>query len=179
MPIAGYEGLYEVDTGGNVWSFHRGGRKRITNHVGHSGYHRVCLSKNGQTRHIKVHRLVAAAFIENPENKKCINHKDGNPANNNLSNLEWVTHSENHLHAFRILGRKGSLLNKHGKEHPSSKPVIQYDLEGNYIAEYESCTDAGKATGCFARSIGQVALGRLKTTGGYKWKYALRGHGRG
>jgi hypothetical protein len=75
------------------------------------------------------HRYIAKKFIPNPENKPCVNHKDGNRSNNNLDNLEWVTYSENHKHAYRVLGRK---VNNHnaakGETHPLSK-LTQKDVE--------------------------------------------------
>lgn len=72
------------------------------------GYLRVSVHKNGQRKRYFCHRLVAKAFIPNPLDKPEVNHKDGNPLNNNLSNLEWVTSSENKLHAYRTGLRKPS-----------------------------------------------------------------------
>ena len=82
-----------------------------------------------------VHRLVANAFIPNPENKRCINHKDGNKKNNNINNLEWVSYSENMKHAYRtgLAIPPQTWLGKFGKSHPMSKPINQYTLQGkNY-----------------------------------------------
>lgn len=67
------------------------------------GYEFVCFKQSGIRKNILVHRLVASAFIPNPENKLEVNHKDGNPQNNNVSNLEWVTPSENRKHAYWVL----------------------------------------------------------------------------
>ena len=109
--IIGYEGLYAVTEDGKVWSYPKrvnsyegswmiqheyvNRKNRITPHVQYT----VPLSKNGKRTRCQVHRLVAQAYIPNPENKPQINHKDGNPLNNNIDNLEWVTQSENMRHA--------------------------------------------------------------------------------
>ena len=108
--IEGYEGLYQVSDAGEVRSLDRittGNRNRKINgkvlaklKTG-TGYYRVDLCKNGKTKRHKVHRLVAKAFIENPNNKPFVNHIDNNPLNNNVSNLEWCTASENSLHSVR------------------------------------------------------------------------------
>ena len=109
--VPGYEGLYMVSDMGNVLSL--GGRKGsepmkvLRQSLMSSGYKKVCLRKNGAAKNVSVHRMVAAAFVPNPNNKSEVNHKDGDKHNNMASNLEWVTKSENALHASRVLGRKG------------------------------------------------------------------------
>lgn len=80
------------------------------------GYYRVVLSQNQQSKSITVHRLVANAFVPNPKNKPCVNHIDGNKLNNNPNNLEWVTQSENMLHAY-----KTGLIKKDGSNHHLAK----------------------------------------------------------
>lgn len=105
--IEGYEGSYEVSNFGNVKSLPKsdgnGNRERLlkqeTNERNNTNYKRVSLSKNGKVKRFQVHRLVASAFIENLDNKPFINHIDNNGENNNSLNLEWVTHSENMIHA--------------------------------------------------------------------------------
>lgn len=74
--------------------------KLLKHDITHDGYHRVTLYKNNKPKHYPIHRLVAEAFIPNPEDKPTINHIDGNKANNSISNLEWSTRSENSQHAF-------------------------------------------------------------------------------
>ena len=70
------------------------------------GYKRVTLSHKGTIRRFSVHRLVAMRFIPNPESKPCVNHKDGVPINNHVSNLEWCTYSENERHSYDVLGKQ-------------------------------------------------------------------------
>ena len=112
-PVVGYEGLYEVSDKGRVRSVDRitrDGRfwkgRMLGQFKAGQGYLRSVLSVNGKYHHEYIHRLVAMAFIPNPENKAEVNHKDGNKHNNVVSNLEWVTKSENGLHLCRVLGRK-------------------------------------------------------------------------
>src|SRR5690554_7339922 len=102
--VHGYDGLYFVSDCGSVY---RGGR-RLKQARGKSGngYPQVSLCKQGLRRTCSVHRLVAEAFIENPDGKATVNHKDGNKLNNSVSNLEWATYSENLQHAVDALHRK-------------------------------------------------------------------------
>ena len=106
--VVGYEGLYMVSDHGRVMGVPK------KTHYGHvlkqgknwAGYMNVCLSKNGEKKSFSVHRLVAQAFVENPENKPEVNHKNGDRANNKAENLEWVTRSENERHAFQVLNKE-------------------------------------------------------------------------
>lgn len=109
--IKGYEGFYRVSNFGRIKSVKRlikrsdGTTQKVREHILRSnqsgaGYYQVVLSKNNQSKYPLVHRLVAEAFLNNPENKTQVNHKDGNKSNNNADNLEWVSCSENAIHAF-------------------------------------------------------------------------------
>lgn len=109
----GYEGLYQISSWGRVKSVARlknwgnGGVKfceeRIMYHsYDYKGYPVIILRKDLKRKSVKIHRLVATAFIPNPEGKLQVNHKDGNKSNNNLTNLEWVSNSENQRHAVQI-----------------------------------------------------------------------------
>lgn len=103
--IQGYEKKYEVSNLGNVYSHKH--HRILKPYELKKGYLRVDLyNENSERKHFKVHRLVALAFIPNPDNKPQINHIDGNPKNNQVSNLEWCTNDENHAHAMRM--RKGN-----------------------------------------------------------------------
>ena len=95
--VQGYEGLYQVSTWGRVYNVLA--NKMVHTEVTKKGYLRVDLFKNGTRKHHKVHRLVAKAFIPNPNNKPQVNHIDGNKQNNSITNLEWVTNRENCEHA--------------------------------------------------------------------------------
>lgn len=116
-PVKGYERYYQITKSGKVRSLHNRNRYYIMEQrIDRAGYYTVRLHRNhdkGSTR--TVHRLLAMTFIENPENKCCVNHLDGNKLNNSLDNLEWNTHSENCKHAYQL-----GLTNIQAK----SKPVI-------------------------------------------------------
>ena len=177
--IEGYEGLYQVSNlgrikslgkyihklRGNIWT----DEKIKKQHKDRDGYCRVNLYKNSKMKACMVHRLVAKAFIPNTENKKEINHIDGNKDNNITSNLEWCTRTENERHAYKT-GLKNS---RYGKENKNSKPVIQYDLDMNIIAEYAGAREAGRKTGYNQSNITKCCnkCKHYNTVGGYIWKY--------
>lgn len=105
--ISGYEGFYKVSNLGRVMSL-KNARVLIEQNNG-TGYMRVALSKNGVTKAIYIHRLVAMAFCENPQNKPCVNHIDYDRRNNAASNLEWCTPKENTSHSIEhFYGQKNS-----------------------------------------------------------------------
>lgn len=100
--IKGYEGLYQVSNLGNVKSFNHGSPKILKVGKSTSGYFQVYLCKNKIKTQSQIHRLVALAFIENPNNKKDVNHINGIKTDNILTNLEWNTRAENIRHAYNI-----------------------------------------------------------------------------
>ena len=102
--IDGYDELYQITDRGEVYSTPSDGKpykflKQEIIKKKHTNYRRVSLSKNGKVKRFQVHRLVAQAFIPNPDCKLCVNHLDNNGENNTLTNLEWATHSENSLYS--------------------------------------------------------------------------------
>ena len=104
-PIKGFEGLYEVSNYGNVRRVSRYGRRWVhpcSRKLTKDGYYETALVKDNKYKFVRTHRLVAAAFCENPHNKKEVNHKDGNKLNNCADNLEWCTSSENQIHAYKM-----------------------------------------------------------------------------
>ncbi|MGN1298135.1 MAG: NUMOD4 domain-containing protein [Clostridia bacterium] len=176
--IDGYEGLYQVSNLGRVKSFDRYVKNKMSNKnikkgrvlrpcVSKYGYLNVNLVKNTKGKTSAIHRLVAIAFIENPENKLCVNHIDGNKKNNNVYNLEWVTHSENNIHAIKTGLRK----KMKGKNH-YKRPVNQYTLNGKFIKRWESLKDVKDAWNLKSNHISDCCKGKTKTVLGYKWKYA-------
>lgn len=186
--IPGFDGLYFANENGQIKSADRQ-RKIVSNGkqffytrkgkilnpcLNNNGYYCVSISdKNQKERVYVVHRLVAKTFLENPENKPQINHKDGNKLNNSVENLEWVTAKENIDHAFLTGLNKGSKpwLGKTGSSHNRSIPVIRCDKNGNEIERYDSITEAAKHFGSITH-IASCIKGKRKSCGGYVWKRA-------
>lgn len=135
-PIKGYEGYYEVSNLGRVKALKRTVNKGKCHRTWEEhylkyapdkcGYIRLALAKDGINKTFKVHRLVADAFIDNPDNKEEVNHIDGDRQNNRVENLEWCTRSENIIHAYK----NGLIKLKTGENNPSSKLTWE---EVNYI----------------------------------------------
>lgn len=132
--IPGFENLYEASNTGKI----RSRRRELKQYWHNKTYYTLCLSKNNKTKTHTVHRLVLMTFIPNLENRFCINHKDGNPKNNNISNLEWCTHSYNNKHAYRIG------LMKSGQNHHYAK------LNNIQVRVIRKCQDLSQ------REIGKI-----------------------
>jgi len=121
--IEGYEGLYQVSNLGNVKSIKNNIIKKPSKLP--KGYLQICLNKNGKLKYISIHRLVAQAFIPNPNNLPCVNHKDCNPQNNNINNLEWCTYKENNSYKnHRLKSNISSALFELRKNYPNEKEII-------------------------------------------------------
>ena len=129
LDIEGYEGRYLVSNFGRVKSLIT--NKILNQYKDRYGYLRVILSLNGKQKIYLVHRLVAKAFIPNPENKLEVNHKDGNKENNHVDNLEWVTSKENVKHAYKMGLRDKEILIKNGMK--NAKKIYQLDVKTNSI----------------------------------------------
>lgn len=177
-PIKGYEGIYEVSSYGRVRSLARmridkkGRRKPIPEKMlkmhDRKGYDSVTLQDMGRKAIMSVHRLVAMAFIPNPDNLPIINHRDENPKNNQVSNLEWCDISYNTRYGTGIERAKA----KHDYKY---KSVEQLTMDGKHIATYKGVREAAKATGADASVIIRVCKhkGNSETAGGYRWKYIV------
>lgn len=162
--ISGYEGIYEVSDLGRVRSLVQRNRWKpgILKPQKHRyGYLYVNLCKDGKVKGMKVHRLVAQAFIPNPNNLPQVNHKDENPQNNAASNLEWCSARYNINYGTRN-GRVAVAL---------SKPVQMFDKQANLLATYPSTMEAERVTGIAHQSIVKCCLGKYKLAGGFIWRY--------
>lgn len=166
--VKGYEGLYLISNLGKIVSLprevqsrnkfkniivHRKSKSIKTCLRGRNGlmYEAITLTKDGISKRYSVHRLVAEAFIPNPDNLPEVNHKDENPLNNCASNLEWCTRQYN-------------------IEYSKAKKVLQMK-SGKVVGEYTSITNASKATGIKRTNINNALTGWSKTAGGFEWAY--------
>ncbi len=174
--ISGYEGYYEVSDDGMVRSIDRyitdsTGKTRLLTgkpmkqteaSVGDrdtDGYFVVNLHKSHKSFVVPVHRLVAEAFIDNPNNYPTVNHKDGNKHNNAVDNLEWASYSMNNIHALN-----------HGLRDPRGCVIVQKDTDGNVVGVYKSVCEASRCTGIGRSIISHCANGRVNTAGGFLWE---------
>lgn len=171
--IPGFEGFYQASTAGRIRSvdrsvtdakgvvrFYRG--RMMTLCDAGSGYLNVSLSKQGKLYTPRVNRVIAQTFLENPCNYDQVNHKDENKRNNCVANLEWCTAKYNTNYGTGILRRAQAI----------SRPVLQFDPQGNFIKRWESITQAERELGIDNSHITRCCKKRLKTTGGFAWRYA-------
>ncbi len=172
-----YEWLYEVS---NLWrvkslNYNNSWDSKVLKNNSTWRYVQVMLYRNLKSRRFLVHRLVAQAFIPNPEKKPQINHKDWNGFNNVIENLEWNTESENQCHSYRELWRKPTTNAKwkFWEENPSSKDVIQYDTNLKEIKKWWSIKDVQRELWIIAGSISNCCNWKkwAKTAGGFIWKF--------
>lgn len=162
--VKGYED-YLISNYGKVFSLHA--NRLMAPALDAGGY---CFVKIGgrQGKHMSIHRLVASAFLKNPDKKRTVNHKDGDKQNNAVFNLEWATHSENERHAWTNEMKKTSLL----RLQKVSRAVKQLTMDGEVINEFYSARHASKCVGVDGSSIIKCCKGKMAHTKGFKWKYA-------
>ena len=152
---------YEVSNNGEVRN--KTTKHILKNYIMPNGYCQVSIKMDGDSKFTKkyVHRLVAEIFLDNPENKREVNHKDGNKENNSLENLEWITSSDNQKHRHTI-----------GINKTSNRKIGAFDKGGKQIYKFNSITEAFKALNKPSRvNIDSALQGKQKTAYGYVWKY--------
>lgn len=154
--IKGYETLYCISRKGDIYSWTK--NNFLNKSKQRDGYMQVCLTKNGQPKGITVHRLVALTYLKKPNGKYEVNHKNGIKADNRVENLEWVTRRDNLIHA-----KETGLCN-----HDHFTKSVRC-LDTNEV--FKSTVEAAKKLGINKSGISLVATGKLKTTGGYRFKY--------
>lgn len=168
--IPRYEGIYQASTFGRIRSIDRkittNGNCKIVHQRSRTGrilvqreqnggYYIVSISVNGKRKVCTVHRLVAKTFLDNTNNFRDVNHKDGNKKNNNIDNLEWISHSDNIKHSYHQLNQK---------RHFKSIKCIETGII------YSSCKEASEQTGINRGSINHAISGLYKRAGGFSWK---------
>lgn len=173
--VVQFEGYYQVSNLGNVKRLRTEVQSCLKHHNGtkivkernltkkiQNKYYSVHLCKNGKSKTIRVHRLVAQAFIPNPNNLPQINHKDENKLNNSADNLEWCTCKYNQNYGTR----------KYKREHSKVKPIQKIDIKTKEVLDtYFSLSYAAKENNLSFKAISRAATGKVKTSGGYIWKY--------
>lgn len=162
--IPGYEGLYMVSNIGRVKSL----RKHVimVQRYDRYGYKRVGLRNKDGLKTFSVHRLVAMAFIPNPDNLPQVNHKDEDKTNNCVDNLEWCTQEYNNNYGSRPNQLSLTHLNGYG-----SKIVLQYTLDGELHAEYASLGEMERNTVFRKTNVSACCNGKRPTAYGYIWKF--------
>lgn len=173
--VKDFEGYYKVSNLGRVKSLERKVKtgikhnefvikkgKLLNNTLLNTGYYQVNLSKNGKTKKKQVHRLVAEAFLENPNNYKEINHKDENKQNNKVENLEWCDRKYNINWGTRTQKAKEKL----------SKKINMYNLNNEFIKQFSGINEASRIMNISTNTICLCCQGKRNKAGGYKWKYS-------
>lgn len=192
--IPGYEGYYQVSNIGRVKSlprkvycnggFHISKEKILKQQLRKDRYFNVHLLKEGVVKIYFVHRLVALAFISNPNNYPDINHKDENPSNNCVENLEWCTEKYNMNYGTAVERRKASFVrNDSFKKANATKvrnhskgaetPIEAVSKDGITIINYPSISEAARVTGISKGHIGECCKGIRHSAGGYFWNYKI------
>ena len=152
---------YQTNANGKTY-FYKGRLLKKTNQKGRDGYgyYVVNLRQHGEANIVLVHRLVATAFVDNPDHLPTVNHKDGDKHNNNFNNLEWTSYADNNIHALETNLRK-----------PRGNNVIQKTKSGEVVNIFQSVCEASRKTGVSRGGINHCVNGRTKTSGGYIWEY--------
>ena len=155
--IDSYEGLYQISNKGRVKSLKYGKERILRAHDNGDGYLKVQLYKNTACQYRYIHRLVAIAFIQNPDNKPQVNHKDENKKNNCVENLEWITCIDN--------------CNYGTRNERVSRKILQYSKSGEFIREWQSAAEVERVLGIDNSNITKCCKGKRKYAGSFIWRY--------
>lgn len=163
--VVGYEGLYQVSNLGKVRSMNwrnTGAVQELSLKQRRDGYKQVELFKQGLSRMIPVHQLVARAFVPGFKDGLCVNHLDENKGNNSAENLEWCTQAQNIRHSAHKFGLKSS-----------TPPVLQLSMDGDVIRTWPNAVAIRKELGFNDWSIRCCCTGKRKQAYGFRWQFAI------
>lgn len=186
-PVVGYESEYLVSDHGYVWSIRRNKLLKPKKTV--AGYLRVGLSVGGNRKDFPVHRLVAVAFVPNPENKPTVNHINEMKTDNRVENLEWATSAEQNTHGTRLMRAVANtdweartrkmdyqkIAEKHNYETMNAaqmKKVVQKDMSGKILCMFDSIGQAARSVKTSPAHIWECCNNRRKSCKGSVWMYA-------
>ena len=164
-PVVGYEGIYEVSSGGRV---RNSKGKILTPHLYGHGYLRIDLFKSSKKKSVAVHRLVAEAFVAKPKGAEVVNHLDECKTNNCVENLEWTTQKKNVNYGSANMKLSES-LRRFYKKNPTPKRKQVRCVETQTM--YPSISHASKDTGISLQNISSCAHKKRPTAGGYRWEF--------
>lgn len=161
--IPEYEGLYLISNYGDIKSLHNYRKGNILKPKIRKGYYQIGLRKNGKRKWYAIHRLVAKTFLNNENNFPQVNHKDENKLNNYVENLEFCTASYNNKY--------GTRLERVANSNKLRKEVIKYNLEGKFIEEYKSVSEAGRKNNINISCISACCRNTISQTHNYIFKF--------
>lgn len=182
--VRGFEGEYKISNKGRLKHYSKRFGWNVLKNTNKNGWYFNVTLRHGKSfaRSVKIHRLVAEAFIPNPNNLKCVNHIDMNKQNNCVDNLEWCSHKEN---TKKAIEQKPDIILNMVNYNKFVRPrhICQYSINGNFICEYRSAQEASNKTGVCVRNILQVAnntpynsKGSIrKQAGGFVWRLCDKG----
>lgn len=163
---------YQASNLGNIKSLKYWKNKMLKSILFKNWYLRITLTIYWIPKNYPFQRMILSSFIPNPENKPQVNHIDWNKLNNNLDNLEWVTQSENLSHRYNILKQKYPMQWHIWKFNKKSKPVLQFDLQNNFIKEWENACDVMRKTDMNQSSISACCKWKYKQAYWFIWKFS-------
>ena len=161
--VKGYENLYQVNRKGEVRSNHKGYWEKLSAGLSSCGYRNFLFHKDGKRKNMRGNRLVAEAFIPNPNNLPFVNHKDENPLNDCVENLEWCTHEYNVNY--------GTLPERRSRFNPKNRPVCMFDVDGTFIREFYNINEAAKFVNGKHTCILRCCCNKVFCYKGYIWRY--------
>lgn len=162
--VEGYEGLYQVSNLGRIRSLDRVVivKGKIMSPINRNGYSRIRLNKDGKGQNFAIHRLVASAFLPNPENLPEVNHKNEIKSDNNVENLEWCSTKYNCNYGTKVKRQVEKI----------SKGVLQISMDGEILAEFKSAAEVERILGFRNSRINECCNGKRKSAFGFKWEFA-------